>query len=56
MKEVRSARVDAVGYAELVSGIRFQLRDEERTLQRWRETVAALRAAVRPRPAGGEAR
>lgn len=43
--QVRSARVDAVGYAELIGGVSFRLRDTERTIQRWRETVAALRGA-----------
>lgn len=44
--EVRSARIDAVGYAELIGGVRFRLRDEARTIQRWRETIAALREAA----------
>ena len=41
--EVRSVRTDLVGYAELVSWVRFRLVDRDRVLRRWRETVMALR-------------
>ncbi len=40
---VCAIRVDAVGYAELTSGVRFRLRDPGPVLERWAATVAALR-------------
>jgi hypothetical protein len=37
---------DRVPYAELTGGIGFRLVDPERTLEAWREAVAAMRAAA----------
>lgn len=45
--EVRSVRKDLVGYAELVSWVRFRLVDRDRVLRRWRETVSSLREPER---------
>lgn len=42
--EVRSVRVDEVGYAELTSGVRFRLKGKEEVLARWRRSIASLRA------------
>lgn len=43
---VRSVRADVVGYAELLSGVRFRLKDREHVV-RWRATIAALREESR---------
>ncbi|MNC71157.1 hypothetical protein D3C75_1220460 [compost metagenome] len=41
--EIRSIRVDHAPYADITSGITFQLKDEPGTLKRWEETIAELR-------------
>jgi len=41
--EVRSARADAVSYAELLGGVRFRLKDAPRVVAGWERTIEALR-------------
>lgn len=43
---VREVLEDAVAYARLVAGIRFELPDREPVLEAWRQAVAAMRAAA----------
>lgn len=50
--EVAQVHVDRVGYAELTSGITYRLHDRESVVERWQRTIAALRAAPGPDPAG----
>lgn len=42
--EVRDVLRDAVAYARLAGGIAFELPDAPRVLERWRETIEALRS------------
>jgi len=42
---IERAVEDEVGYALITTGIRFDLRDQPDTLERWQRTVAALREA-----------
>ncbi len=39
---------DVVWYAEITSGLSFRLKEREKILAGWRETVAAMRAAAFP--------
>lgn len=41
--KVLNVRVDHAPYAEITSGIKFQLKDESGTITRWRETIEELR-------------
>lgn len=41
--EITSIRVDHAPYADITSGITYQLKDEPGTLKRWEETIAELR-------------
>ncbi|WP_145410090.1 pyridoxamine 5'-phosphate oxidase family protein [Paenibacillus xylanexedens] len=41
--EITSIRVDHAPYADITSGITYQLNDEPGTLKRWEETIAELR-------------
>ncbi len=41
---VRRSRADRVEYADLVSGVRFSLRDPDQVLAHWRHVVDSLRA------------
>lgn len=43
---VEEVRADKVGYARMVSGIRFELGDREGTHRRWADTIAALREQI----------
>jgi hypothetical protein len=42
------AREHRVPYAQVVSGVRFTLRDRDATLERWRRQVDALRSLDPP--------
>jgi hypothetical protein len=41
--QVINIRVDHAPYAEITSGITFQLKDESGAITRWRETIEELR-------------
>lgn len=41
--KITSIRVDHAPYADITSGITYQLKDEPGTLKRWEETIAELR-------------
>ncbi|MEC0127964.1 hypothetical protein [Paenibacillus pabuli] len=41
--EVVNVRVDQAPYAEITSGITFQLKDESEAMARWKETIQELR-------------
>ncbi|MEK4435158.1 pyridoxamine 5'-phosphate oxidase family protein [Paenibacillus sp. FSL K6-2862] len=41
--QVADVRVDHAPYAEITTGITFQLKDEAASISRWKETIAELR-------------
>jgi hypothetical protein len=45
--DVVGVRTDAVGYAQITSGITFELPDPEQVLPRWRATIAELLRVAR---------
>ena len=42
---IERAMEDEVGYALITTGIRFDLRDQPDTVERWARTIEALRTA-----------
>ncbi|MNP57180.1 hypothetical protein D3C76_1519810 [compost metagenome] len=41
--QVADVRVDHAPYAEITTGITFQLKDKAASISRWKETIAELR-------------